>query len=248
VTVVPAVTDCWIDAELSFAPCVAVERRDGERWSVLEDRASIEEVEQLLQSLGAAIATWHCLDLERLPSEIREPADFQPKAALDRFLAPAELASAVQEVAALSGAPRSWRQRWINSLEPITAMSPVFIHGDVCEGQLLVDAERRVGTVLDWDTAGIGHPLHDFDFGEWGFGIFGWEDDFARLRHAMWSTYADNRAIAGLPNAAQVHLAFTLSELLFHERRYQQRSLDAWATTRRETIRRALGPATEAVQ
>jgi aminoglycoside phosphotransferase (APT) family kinase protein len=243
----PAVRGWWIDPELSFAPCVEFERRGGQLWSSLENNASIDQVEQMLQSLGAAIATWHCLNLSTLPGEVLVPANFDPKPRLNRFLSPTDMEAAVHEVAQLADAPRSWTERWIAALEPIARLSPVLIHGDVCEGQLLVDASLRVATVLDWDTAGSGHPLHDFDFGEWGFGIFRWEVDFACLRQAMWDAYAAHVNIVGLPSAAQVHLAFTLSEFLYFEKRHRQGTLDAWRKTRRERIGQALGPATEAV-
>jgi aminoglycoside phosphotransferase (APT) family kinase protein len=247
VTVAPAVRGWWIDPEFSFAPCVEFERRGGPLWSSRENNASIDQVEQMLQSLGAAIATWHRRDLPTLPREVQVPATFESKSTLDRFLSPADMEVAVHEVAQLADAPRSWTERWIGALDPMARLSPVLIHGDVCEGQLLVDADLRVATVLDRDTAGIGHPLHDFDFGEWGFGIFEWEVDFARLRQAMWDAYAARVNTDWLPSAAQVHLAFTLSEFLYFGRRHRERSLDDWGKTRLERIGQALGPATEAV-
>lgn len=247
VLVVPGVRGCWDDPELSFAQCVAFERRGGELWGSLEGDVAIDEVEQMLQSLGAAIATWQHLDVALLPAEVQGPAMFDPKPKLDLFLSPASMSEAVAVVAQLADAPRSWSERWTTALDPIAGLAPVFIHGDVCEGQLLVDADLRVATVLDWDTSGIGHPLHDFDFGEWGFGIFRWEDDFARLRAAMWNAYAGQVHIVGLPSAAQVHLTFMLSEFLYFEQRHRQGSLDPWGMTRLARIRQALGPATEAL-
>ncbi len=40
--------------------------------------------------------------------------------------------------------------------------------------------------VLDWETAGVGHPLKDFDFGEWGYRIVAWERHFDVMRQRMW--------------------------------------------------------------
>ena len=54
-------------------------------------------------------------------------------------------------------------------------MAPVLVHGDVNAGQVLVDEGSRVTGVLDWETAHLGHPLKDFDLGEWGYGIFAWD-------------------------------------------------------------------------
>ena len=62
-------------------------------------------------------------------------------------------------------------------------------HGDVHETQLLVDDDLRLLAVLDWDHAGVAHPTRDFNFGEWGFGIFSWEERFDVLYERYWESY-----------------------------------------------------------
>src|SRR5207302_3786348 len=124
---------------------------------------------------------------------------------------PVHFEQAVTEAAAFAAVPPSTARRWTEAVAPITQMSDAYLHGDICENQLLVDESCQVTTVIDWDTAGIGHPLHDFDFGEWGYGIFAWEDEFPRLRQRMWDAYRAKVPTALLPTAAQVHLAFALA-------------------------------------
>ena len=68
----------------------------------------------------------------------------------------------------------------------------MLVHGDVNEGQILVDEGLRVTGVLDWETAHLGHPLKDFDLGEWGYGIFAWDAHFHLLRRRMWEAYAES--------------------------------------------------------
>src|SRR5947207_6681938 len=76
-----------------------------------------------------------------------------------------------------------WRATaWLRELEPLASMAPALVHGDINEGQILVDDGLHVTGILDWETAGVGHPLKDFDFGEWGYGILAWELRFDVLR------------------------------------------------------------------
>ena len=46
----------------------------------------------------------------------------------------------------------------------------MLVHGDLHEGQLLVDAEppHALTGILDWQTARVDHPFVEFDLGEWG--------------------------------------------------------------------------------
>jgi hypothetical protein len=74
---------------------------------------------------------------------------------------------------------------------------------------ILRDADDRVIGLIDWESAGVQHPLSDFDFGEWGFGIFAWESDFLRLRKTFWESYAEARG-ADLPDWRAVGLLMTI--------------------------------------
>ena len=110
-------------------------------------------------------------------------------------------------------------------------MDAVLVHGDVNEGQILVDEGLRVTGVLDWETAHIGHPLKDFDFGEWGYGIFAWDAHFHLLRRRMWEAYAEARG-SPLPSWEAVHLAFCLNWVQWFTPRAAG---DPWARARLQT-------------
>ena len=92
----------------------------------------------------------------------------------------------------------------------------------------MVDDGFTVTGILDWETAGVGHPLHDFDFGKWGFGIFAWEHKFDFLRRCMWDAYAQARG-GELPSWQAVQLLFCLKELSYFN---SQADLDDWGQTR----------------
>lgn len=241
---VPRVVGQWDEGVLAAGPFIAYERRPGVLWQYVEDDADLPALARLLESLGGAIATWHRLNVASLPPELRGPGQFGPKQPwLNDFLDPGLVGAAADRVVRLLEPPPSWASTWRATLIDLATLPPVLLHGDVTEGQLLVDTDGRVETVLDWDTAGIGHPLYDFDFGEWGFGIFAWEPDFAQLRQAMWNAYRAGRPEADLPTWERVHLLFTLAELEQRERDSQN---DDWGRKRLTHCRQALRPATEA--
>lgn len=245
---VPRVLGSWPDGTLSAGPFVAFERRTGIAWHAVEDDRDLDEVGRMLSSLGAMIATWHGIAVSALPSEIRYEHDTDAKQGwLSDFLDPDRVDTAVDEVARLLRAEPTRAAVWRKALREVSAMAPVLVHGDVCENQLLVDERWLVHTVLDWDTARIGHPLLDFDFGEWGFGIFKWETQFAGLRRTMWESYRAGRPDVELPGADEVHLLFTLSELAYFEQSSLRGPLDEWGTARLAHCRNLIGPATAAI-
>ncbi len=244
---VPPVLGRWPEAALTAGPFVAFERRPGLGWQHVEDGVDVTAVEQMLASLGRAVATWHQIKVSELPPELRRPAGYGPKQPwLSGFMDPALADRCVDEVVRLLHPTPSCVSIWRATMQALSTMAPVLVHGDVCENQLLIDTHGRVDTVLDWDTAGIGHPLHDFDFGEWGFGIFAWEGQFARLRRSMWDGYRAGRPATDLPDAEDVHLLFTLADLALFEQRNIEGSLDEWGTARLAGCRAAIGPATDA--
>jgi aminoglycoside phosphotransferase (APT) family kinase protein len=69
------------------------------------------------------------------------------------------------------------------------------VHGDIHEDQLLADGGELTG-ILDWETARVDHPFWDFDFGEWGTGL--WRRrrrDFGTLWARGWAAYARARGL-----------------------------------------------------
>ena len=60
---------------------------------------------------------------------------------------------------------------------------------------MLADGDRLTG-IIDWETARIDHPFWDFDFGEWGTGL--WRRrrrDFSALWARGWRAYAGTRGL-----------------------------------------------------
>jgi aminoglycoside phosphotransferase (APT) family kinase protein len=69
------------------------------------------------------------------------------------------------------------------------------LHADLHEAQLLVDDGALTG-IIDWQTATVGHPYLEFNFGEWGTRI--WRDrraDLPELRRRQWTAYAAERGL-----------------------------------------------------
>ena len=246
IRVAPAVLGQW-DHELSAGPFVAFERRRGQRWTELEERAGLDEVSQMMASLGEAIARWHSIRLDRLPAELRSAPPIEPKRELDELLGLTGAEPTATAVGLLEPDGPTLAV-WEAAVSSITAMEPVFVHGDICENQLLVDDHLAVGTVLDWDTCGVGHPLYDLDFGEWGFALFRWEADFPLLRRALWEGYVRVRGRRGLPGVEQVELVFALAEVVALESRRRAGALDDWAASRLPLRQQALWAATEALR
>jgi hypothetical protein len=74
------------------------------------------------------------------------------------------------------------------------------------------DGGRLTG-VLDWETARIDHPFWDFDFGEWGTGL--WRRhrrDFSALWAQGWHAYAQVRGLDTDPRPLET--AFRLRHAL----------------------------------
>jgi aminoglycoside phosphotransferase (APT) family kinase protein len=90
--------------------------------------------------------------------------------------------------------------RFEDALARIRTLEPVLVHGDLHEGQMLVDDNLQVTGILDWQSARVGHPFTEFDLGEWGTGAWrAHRPNFPSLRRRMWSAYAAARGLdAGL--------------------------------------------------
>jgi aminoglycoside phosphotransferase (APT) family kinase protein len=113
---------------------------------------------------------------------------------LRRALSPATSAAAAAEAASRLGWPARG-PAWAGLLGRAARHAPVLVHGDIHEDQLLADGGRLTG-VLDWETARIDPPFWDFDFGEWGTGL--WRRhrrDFSTLWAQGWHAYAQVRGL-----------------------------------------------------
>jgi aminoglycoside phosphotransferase (APT) family kinase protein len=198
-SVVPRLLGCWEDPEIYPFPFASVTRLRG---------TVPAEAEALVEQLGQAIATWHELE-PPLFAGSRPPAhhDAAHHRWLRRALDPATSAAAAAEAAARLGRPDR-APVWTGMLARAAKLQPVLVHGDIHEDQLLAEDGRLTG-VLDWETARVDHPFWDFDFGEWGTGL--WRRrrrEFSALWARGWRSYAQARGLD--PDSRPVEMAFRL--------------------------------------
>lgn len=185
-SVVPRLLGRWEDPEIYPFPFAAVSRLRGEVPA---------EPEALIEQLGRAIACWHELEPPALAGA-RPPRhhDAAHHRWLRRALDPATCADAAAEAADLLGRPGR-AAVWEDLLYEAAQLSPVLVHGDIHEDQLLADGGRLTG-IIDWETARVDHPFWDFDLGEWGTGL--WRRrrrDFSALWALGWRAYVQARGL-----------------------------------------------------
>lgn len=185
-SVVPRLLGRWEDPEIYPFPFAAVTRLHGEVPA---------DPEEFIEQLGRAIARWHELQPPLLTGA-RPPRhhDAFHHRWLRRALDPATCADATAEAAGLLGRPAR-APVWAGLLASAAELAPVLVHGDIHEDQLLTDGDQLTG-IIDWETARVDHPFWDFDFGEWGTGL--WRRrrrDFSALWARGWRAYARARGL-----------------------------------------------------
>lgn len=205
VPLVPTLLDRWSDEEVHPYPFAAVTRLPG---------MHLEDPVALLHQLGAAIASWHSVLLTPAGGVSAPPPGVRSahEEWLHRALDPVQTCDAVEEAVERLVQPDR-RDEWLDHLSAGAALPHVLVHGDVHEDQLLADEDTLTG-ILDWETARIDHPFFDFDFGEWGTGL--WRrhrSDFPELWRRLWASYADARGL-DLPVEPLV-TAFGVRQLLY---------------------------------
>jgi aminoglycoside phosphotransferase (APT) family kinase protein len=196
-SVVPRLLGRWEDPEIYPFPFAAVTRLPGAAPAAPED---------LLDQLGRAIACWHELEPPTLTGA-RPPRHHNASHHrwLRRALDPAASASAAAEAADRLDRPAR-ASAWADLLARAARLTPVLVHGDLHEDQLLADGGQLTG-VIDWETARVDHPFWDFDLGEWGTGL--WRRrrrDFSALWARGWLAYAQQRGLDTDPRPLETAL------------------------------------------
>jgi len=179
---VPTVRDVIEDPSISAYPVVVLDRLPGQNLDQLVEDMPVTELTALFGELGRLAAGWHTVDPARVPTLPRRSTLDSASLLVDELeLTATEAAKAAR------------------ALDRARGLDPVLVHGDLHEGQLLVEPTppHRLTGVLDWQTARVDHPFVEFDLGEWGTAIWrGHRTDFPALRQHAWDAYASAR---GLP-------------------------------------------------
>jgi len=242
-TPAPQILGSWQDDGISPYAFVRISRIPGDPLGHHSPRTpgeglrhcvSLDQIVTIMRELGAAIAIWHHIDTNQIDIQLRKSTTD-----LDNFATGfdhAAITPAAGRAAAAAGLTSDHARRWVELLQPLAALAKVFVHGDLHQSQIMIDDTRKITGIIDWEHAGIGHPLKDFDFGEWGFGIFAWEEHFATLRQQLWNSYRDSRQGRDLPDWRTMHLYFSITELAYFS---QESGNDPW-TAQRQRHARAL--------
>jgi aminoglycoside phosphotransferase (APT) family kinase protein len=205
VPAVPQVHEVWEDPSLSAHPVVVLERLPGVPLASILEQLPLVELADLFGELGRLAGRWHSLDTSLVPT-------LPQRATLDEHTTLAD----DLELDATEARAGAW------ALERARRLDRVLVHGDLHEGQLLVDAEppHPLTGILDWQTARVDHPFVEFDLGEWGTAMWrGHRRDFPELRRRAWDAYALER---GLP--ADLAPVFEWYHSCSHARRLLGRS------------------------
>lgn len=208
---VPRLVGRWEDKGISEYPFFATTRLSGDPFEDLLPKLEFEQLLAFFDELGRTLASWHDLNVAALPSWLQD--DNEPLGGMLRQMTREESLGAGLERAEALLTPHfpglslgKWERAW----RELASLSPVLLHGDICENQFLVDQDMRITGVLDWGTAHVGHLLGDFHFGEWDRPLFKWEARFAGLRKSLWTAYLNARGLHLDVDA--LHSLFTVTE------------------------------------
>ena len=169
------------DDEISPYPVVVCRRLPGVPVADVVEDLDADDLEALFEALGRATVRWHALRVDGLELPVGDSLEPVTRVSDELAASPAERRAS----------------RW--AADRASRVEPVVVHGDLHEGQLLVDPNRprALTGVLDWQTARVDHPFADFDFGEWGTAM--WRAHrrvFRVLRRRAWDGYASERNLA----------------------------------------------------
>jgi aminoglycoside phosphotransferase (APT) family kinase protein len=238
---VPRLLGRWHEPGISPYPFFAVTRLAG----CTPGRISPENLPSLAAQLGAAIAACHETSLDVVRPSLWANAWQEPPAApptaIDCYSPLRALGGAehlAEAAASFIGAASS--AALLEALRAAEAMSPVLAHGDLHEGQLLVDASDTLTGILDWGFGGVLSPLVDFTGVR---ELFGADASYGDVRRHMWMAYAERRS-APLPSWEEVHLAMTAFDIAAlapeTDAHYYWQHGDEWQAARRTAARDSL--------
>ncbi len=201
------------EGAISPYPFLELTRIPGTSYDAVEASMSFEQVAKCLEDLGRRVAQWHQVTV---PSRFHSrPEHLDPPRVSGVWTEP----DAMTETVRLGGeALRPHMgdvptELWTEALIPIAALDHTTVHGEVSDGQFLVDEDLRVTGVVDWDGLHHNHPFVDLDFGVGGYRICRWEQRWIELRRRTWEGYAAERGIP-LPEWRCVNLFWCLLDAM----------------------------------
>ncbi|MHA2224798.1 MAG: aminoglycoside phosphotransferase family protein [Candidatus Hodarchaeales archaeon] len=220
------------DLNISYYEFAVVTRLKGISYSKLEEGITFNDLSKMLINLAKVITLWHEIPVTDLPMKVKKQKNFPDGTRYSweiKALYPSTMKKAIDYIydTILVYAEkyqkeyfRDLRRRrtlslWMECIKEIVSLSHVFLHADIHEDQILVESKEsmEICGILDWETIGIGNPVWEFNFFEWGFGIWDWWNHFSEIRRLMWKTYLDERGIQ-LSSLEGLDLFYTLSEFL----------------------------------
>ncbi len=228
---VPSLLERVKDEKISYYDFAVVSRLRGLAYSKYEKEITFDKVEKMLENLAELFALWHEIPLQEIPTKIRKRTIFDEtiyqweleilkpttmKKAFD--LAFEELVKYIKkngDSSFESLSTEKTKNLWENSLQEIISLEPVLLHSDIHEDQILIDTleSMKISGILDWETVRVGNPVWEFNFYEWGYGIWDWRKKFNELRRKMWKIYLDKRGIK-LESYEGLNVFYALSEFL----------------------------------
>lgn len=217
---VPQIVGVWNDAAVSAYRVVVASRLPGTMLDRRIDTIGAEALRGVLEQVACLAARWHEADAGQLAA--RPDRGSAAHRTVDELLSQHPSAPAVDDLADRVGErlelDAASRHAVAATLRRARALPPVIVHGDLHEGQILVDDDLRVTGIVDWQTARVAHPFTEFDLGEWGTGT--WRVHrraFPELRRRQWDAYAVAR---GLP--ADLGPTFEIFWSLVHALRWPE--------------------------
>jgi aminoglycoside phosphotransferase (APT) family kinase protein len=216
------------DVRISPYPFLELTRIPGKSYDVVEASLSFEEVAGCLESLGRRVARWHQVTV---PPRLRSrPEHLDMPRVSDAWTRP-EAIRRTAHLAATSLTPHMSdipADSWAGALMPIASLDRTTVHGEVSDGQFLIDDGLCVTGVVDWDGLHVNHPFVDLDFGPGGYRICGREQRWVELRRRIWEAYAAERGIP-LPEWWCVNLFWCLLDAVTLLR--SERAAPRWRKT-----------------
>jgi aminoglycoside phosphotransferase (APT) family kinase protein len=219
------------DQSISYYEFAVVSKLKGIAYSKLENNVTYENVKTMLRNLSELFALWHDIPLESIPQKIkdREIYDASKYEWEIRILDQKTMKKSLQVSYKIledyldKQDPQIGKELlsedtillWTDCLEEIVNLDHVLLHSDIHEDQILVSSEEdmEITGILDWETVRINNPVWEFNFFEWGFGIWEWRKNFNEFRRMMWKDYLKKRKI-NLKSSEGLNLFYALSEFL----------------------------------